>query len=353
MSNEIPEIDLSKFLDKATPQEILLAECKKLSSALHRYGLCVVRDPRVTEQDNDSFLDMLERYFEQPDEKKMVDVHPELSYQVGTTPSRIELPRDHCDRMKAFKDANKPLSLCPPEKDLKWRFFWRMGELPKVTKFPILNPDPVLPAAFPEWGEKMNKWGSLLMAAVTSVSEMLALGFNLPVDTFTSKMKCAPHLLAPTASDFRQFGQSGSILAGFHSDLNAFTIHGRSRFPGLYVWTRDGQRIPVSFPPGCLLVQAGMQIQHVTGGHVLAGFHEVVVDERTLAAIEKASAAGKSIWRISSTLFAHFESDVLLEPIGDFVNEQNAKNFQPILAGDLVARELKAIKLGTDGASDR
>jgi hypothetical protein len=54
------------------------------------------------------------------------------SYQVGATPSFVELPRDHCDRMRAFKDADAPLSLCPPEKDPKWRFFWRVGSRPEV-----------------------------------------------------------------------------------------------------------------------------------------------------------------------------------------------------------------------------
>lgn len=99
------------------------------------------------------FLDMLERYFEQPDEAKAADVRKEMHYQVGTTPEHVELPRDHCERMKAFKDADKPLSLCPPEKDPKSRFFWRLGELPVDTEFPALNAAPVIPAAFPEWSD--------------------------------------------------------------------------------------------------------------------------------------------------------------------------------------------------------
>jgi hypothetical protein len=33
------------------------------------------------------------------------------------------------------------------------------------------------------------------------------------------------------------------------------TIHGRSRFPGLFIWTRDGKRVLVRVPPGCLLIQ--------------------------------------------------------------------------------------------------
>ena len=96
---------------------------------------------------------MLERYFAQPDDARLADVRKELHYQVGATPSRVELPRDHCARMQAFKDTDKPLSLCPPEKDPKWRFFFQLGERPTETEFPVLNAPPVVPAAFPEWTE--------------------------------------------------------------------------------------------------------------------------------------------------------------------------------------------------------
>ena len=37
-------------------------------------------------------------------------------------------------------------------------------------------------------------------------------------------------------------------------------------------------------PPGnYLLVQAGKQLEHITGGLVKAGYHEVVVNDDTLA----------------------------------------------------------------------
>ena len=94
-----------------------------------------------------------------------------------------------------------------------------------------------------------------------------------------------PHLLAPTASDLKKYGKKDTILAGFHTDLNFLTIHGRSRYPGLNIWARNtGKRIPVRMPPGnYLLVQAGKQLEHITGGLVKAGYHEVVVNDDTLA----------------------------------------------------------------------
>lgn len=136
-------------------------------------------------------------------------------------------------------------------------------------------------------------------------------------------------------------------------DLNFLTIHGRSRFPGLFVWTREGKKMLVRVPEGCLLVQAGIQAEYITGGHVLAGFHEVVVVKETLAAIERAKAAGKSLWRISSTLFSHMASDTLLEPIHHFGEDAEARDkYPPMFAGEQVSRELDAIKLGAGSSGD-
>ena len=105
-----------------------------------------------------------------------------------------------------------------------------------------------------------------------SCAEMAAVGFGLQQDSFSSLMENGPHLLAPTGSDVStipsftmwpfpvcrtmgalhslapptftlhiidwpfplqvsQFCEVGSILAGFHNDLNLLTIHGKSRYP--------------------------------------------------------------------------------------------------------------------------
>ena len=49
-------------------------------------------------------------------------------------------------------------------------------------------------------------------------------------------------------------------------------------------------------------------MEWLTGGAVLVGFHEVVVTEGTVAAAEASKAAGRSMWRVSSTVFTHVAS---------------------------------------------
>jgi len=95
-------------------------------------------------------------------------------------------------------------------------------------------------------------------------------------------------------------------------------------------------------PEGCLLAQAGMQFEYLTGGRVTAGFHEVIVSSKTIEAIEKAKQEKRPLWRISSTVFLHIASDNVLHPL--IPTEQPAK-FPPIKAGLQVQRELQAIDL--------
>lgn len=45
-----------------------------------------------------------------------------------------------------------------------------------------------------------------------------------------------------------------------------------------------------------------VQLEWLTGGECLAGMHEVVVSEKTVAAVEAANKAGRSLWRVSSTV---------------------------------------------------
>ena len=111
------------------------------------------------------------------------------------------------------------------------------------------------------------------------------MGTSTLIGSLLVLIRSSPHLLAPTASDLVKYNKKDTILAGFHTDLNFLTIHGRSRYPGLHIWARNtGKRILVQFPPTgrYLLVQAGKQLEHLSGGLIKAGYHEVVVNENTL-----------------------------------------------------------------------
>lgn len=345
----LPVFDLQPFLSGDVTGRRELAE--SIASCFHRTGACIVRDPRVKPSDQSTFLDMMERYFQQPTEVKLRDARPHLHYQVGVTPEGVEVPKAAHDAAVQAMIRNQPDGhrAAPLEAgggaDPKWRFMARIGPRPATTQYAELNAAPVNPEGFEEWAGVVDGWGSKMLAAVSAVAELAAEGFGLPRTAFSDLMALGPHLLAPTGADLEKHGKLGRVFAGFHSDLNCLTVHGKSRYPGLHIWLRNGVRVPVRIPDGCLLLQAGKQMEWLTGGHVQAGMHEVVCSEATVAAIMAARKAGRPLWRVSSTVFGHIASDQVLRPLGHFATADTEMRYPEMTAGDFVQKELESIRL--------
>lgn len=257
---QIPVIDLNLFFSKDQDSAKYREECAKVADAFHKYGVVIVKDPRVSNVDNEKFISMMEKYFELSDGRR--DARPEYNFQVGVTPELTEKAREHSKLIQSFKGDNAAISPATPEYDPKWRFFWRIGPIPEKTDFPVLNQDQVIPPEFPQWTETMDMWGYKMLDAIFALSEMAAVGLNMPKDAFTSRLQNGPHLLAPTGSNYNKYDKEGTVLAAFHYDLNFMTIHGKCRYPGLYVWTRDGTKMPVSVPEGCLIVQVSSYLMN-------------------------------------------------------------------------------------------
>lgn len=113
-------------------------------------------------------------------------------------------------------------------------------------------------------------------------------------------------------------------------------------------------KIAVKIPQGCLLLQAGAMFEHITGGHVLCGYHEVIYTEAVKEAVEKAkeenaNGGNRILWRVSSTLFSHLRYNVDLSPLPEmegFYNAEEAKlKYRKMTAHDKLMEELRAINL--------
>jgi len=341
---DITVVDTSSMLNGRPSAE----QCKKVVEGFYKHGVIAIKDPRVDEEKNQEFLELMQRYFKKNGDRyyrgeNLPDARPEVGYQVGVTPELRERARVHESVIEKHFKVNKPTTPQPPPFDGKWRYFWRIGDVSGQDEL-LLAPQ-VIPKDFPEWETKMNGWGSILHDCCFTVSEMLALGLDMPRNQFTSLMKGGVQLLAPTGSDLTKYNKPGDVLAGFHYDLNFLTIHGKSNYPGLFVWLRNGEKVPVKIPDGCLLLQSSKMLEWMTGGYFYAGYHEVIVTEDTLKAVEKAKAENKSLWRVSSTMFSTLRYDVLMKPFPRFAAMPEAKNYPPILTYKHVEEELKAINL--------
>lgn len=298
---------------------------------------------------------MMEKYFYSRGEmlyagKEIDDAKPEFHYQVGVCPKHIEIARDHAKKIRQYSAENVPASPIVPSPDAKWRYMWKIGERPAEASD---NFPQVIPEDFKDWEFKMNKWGFKLINAVEQVAEMSAIGMGLDKNTFTEKMAGGAHLLAPTGSDLLK-NEPGAVFAGFHYDIAFLTIHGKSRFPGLYVWLRNDQKLQVKVPNGCLLLQAGKTFEHITGGHVLAGFHEVIYTDKTKEAKDQAVLNGKATWRVSSTMFTHFRYNVDCSPMEELKHlydaEEAKRKYGKMSSFDILMTELNATNMVQEGS---
>ena len=60
-------------------------ECQKVAECFHKFGILLIKDPRVDFEDNENYIDMMEDYFESTGHKfysgaKIDDIQPECHY---------------------------------------------------------------------------------------------------------------------------------------------------------------------------------------------------------------------------------------------------------------------------------
>lgn len=329
---QIPYIDCDEYTENEAQQNHEVSML--ILHSFMTYGCFAIRDLSIVNtQDNIDYINVLEQYFEQEDCIKLKDSRPEYHYQVGITPENTELPRcvsDYKCLDVIEKLDNKPQ--IPTGVDRKWRFSWKIGSRPKETNFKEFNSEKVIPENFPDWEDKMDKWGYGLSRMGEKISVLLSMALGLGPHVIKNLIKDGPHLLSPTGSNLDKHGENNTILAGFHYDLNLMTLHGKSNYTGLNVWTTNGSKIEVNIPDGYILVQAGKQLEWLTGGKIKAGYHEVLVK----------SGNKRPKWRVSSTLFLHVASDNILKPL---IETPQSNEYEPILAGKYVENELEFLKL--------
>ena len=86
----MPVIDMAPFIGcisdgqaNLTPE--IFNECLKVVQCLHKFGILTVKDPRVDENDNNTYLDMMEKFFAQAGAKfengeDVDEIKPEYNY---------------------------------------------------------------------------------------------------------------------------------------------------------------------------------------------------------------------------------------------------------------------------------
>lgn len=104
-------------------------------------------------------------------------------------------------------------------------------------------------------------------------------------------------------------------------------------------------------------MQAGSSFEHITGGYVLSGYHEVMYNEDTKRALENVkeqiAVSGKEriLWRVSSTLFSHFRGEVDISPMRELAHLMDpvqAGTYKRMTAFEKLMEELRATSMTAD-----
>ncbi len=73
---------------------------------------------------------------------------PTCCIQVGVTPEGVEVPRVLVDpewQAVVQSQPHEHRATMPSGADKKWRYMWRVGPRPTITKYAELNSQPVVP----------------------------------------------------------------------------------------------------------------------------------------------------------------------------------------------------------------
>ena len=114
--------------------------------------------------------------------------------------------------------------------------------------------------------------------------------------------------LSPPGVDLSK-SKRGSVITGFHRDFGLITAQAKTRFPGLMAWLLTGEKVDINIPDEHLLIQGGKQLEWLSGGYLKAGFHEVIHTSAVESQVKHNLKAGKSTWRVVSSLFSYVKGD--------------------------------------------
>ncbi|CAM6001120.1 unnamed protein product [Sphagnum balticum] len=174
----------------------------------------------------------------QLDRGEKVDVFPEYQYEVGITPEYAIRLKDETPNFHSFSVENQPVTTSPALPDSKYRYLWNIG---KVTED---IPPNHIPDDFPDFEGTMNDWGDHLYRAVVTVSQMVALGFQLDRDVLSSRLEGGHNKLAPKSD-----GGGSASLANFLHDVYSFQERRPARAPAWVPQRGEFEGVP-SYPYG-------------------------------------------------------------------------------------------------------
>jgi isopenicillin N synthase-like dioxygenase len=308
----LAQVTLISMKDQAGDPEGFAQE---LGASFKRFGFAMVSDHGVPDEVVERAWATTKAFFALPEEEKRRYFVPGGGGARGLTPFKTEIAKG------------------ATHVDLKE--FWHVGrELPKGHRFEEL----MAPNIWPDRPEGFRETFLALFQALDDTGDRLlsaiARYLGLAPDWFDHAVKDGNSVLRllhypPVPAD------APEVRAGAHEDINLITLLLGAEEAGLQLLERSGEWLPVSPPPGAMVVNVGDMLQRLTN-HVLPSTTHRVVNPPP----ERRGHA-----RYSMPFFLHPAPDFLIKALPQCVTAENPEREPPITAHDYLAERLAEIGL--------
>ena len=291
---------------------------QQIGTSFREFGFALVRDHGIDPDLIARGWDLARQFFALTEQEKREYCMPRSGGARGYTPFGRE----------TAKGAVVP--------DLKE--FWHIGrDLPPGhrlagTAMPA-NIWPEQPAGFREVFQQLfaefDRAGAVILSRI-------AVDLGLPPDWFAAATREGNSVLRLLHYPPISREQAGAIRAEAHEDINLITLLLGAEEAGLELLTRQGQWVPISPPPGALVVNIGDMLQRLTN-HVLPS---------TTHRVRNPEAARAGLSRYAMPFFLHLPSDYRLVTLPGCVSAELPDRYpDAITADDFLQERLREIGL--------
>ena len=213
--------------------------------------------------------------------------------------------------------------------------FWHVGrEISGEAPYPQLTPN-VWPEEVPDFKPTMLALYEALDSLGKRVLSAFAICLGEAPDYFDKKVDFGNSIIRPLHYPPLPEGETASVRAAAHEDINLITLLVGSEQAGLEVLSKTGQWIPITMIPGAIVCNVGDMLQRLTNHTYPSTTHRVVNPE--------GDAARKS--RYSIPFFLHPNPDVSLDSLPQCVTPENPKRYPAITSHEYLLERLREIGL--------
>ena len=254
---ELPRVSLSAWDEPTTDRR---AYASAVARSCHEVGFLTLVDHGITRETIDEYMAMVRAFFALPESKKALIEKVDSPYFRGWERVGSELTDNRVDHREQVDLSSEH----PP---------YPRGVEPEYLRLQGPNrwpADDILPG----FSAVVKAWFATMEHLATRLMEILAVGLELPAESFVRLFGEHPHSLMklihypPTPE-----GEAG---VNWHHDAGFLTILLQHEVGGLQVLLQNGDVFDVPVIPGTFVLNVGEMLQAMTGNYYVATKHRVV-----------------------------------------------------------------------------